>query len=358
MKTVQSKRKNHPKCLQVGFLPYVSLKDDLKIGNVLLWSFYQKKDKYISDEVIKSQIERFLKQYVENSKGREFVKNVTIISYKTTNNFNPLTPKQLRDVKDAATMLFFSTIIRNTNSWAFSSDNFQPICQNFVPGDDLITPTSGSYRTRSVAGLKIEDALFITPFYISHGSDICYDEKFLRALEKLQQDRNNQKLYRRIMTSLEWVAYADTNVNNFNRASRIVMMATAFEILLNGFKDRFDFMKKIKKRTCNDLDDLTSHPFYRYRRMRSTRKIHYNWRKQSKNFSFKEWWAYEFYVLRNRIVHGERIKSKDFVNRKGEDYFLLSIQFFEECLKKLLAEKKYYSYDVVADIWTEIYDKI
>lgn len=342
-------RQNKLKHLQFTFLPYISIKEDLKIGEVLLWPFYIKKDKYIKDFLIRSQIEKFLKQYVDIK--QKPLQNITMVSYKSPDNFHPLTETQSRKIRDTVTILCFSTIIKNTKWCAFSSDDFQLFHQNFIPGDERIAPASGSFIRRTVGGLKIKEVLFITPFYISHGWDISYDESILRALEKLQQDKKSKEFYRRIITSLEWVSYAYTNVDNFNYASRIVMMATAFEILLNGFKDRFEFMKKIKQLTCNSLENT--------KKMRSTRMIYYKGKKQKKNFSFKEWWAYEFYELRNKIVHGKEVKNKDFKNRKRKEYFLLSIKFFVECLKKLLSKHNYYIYNFVDQIlWARIYEEI
>ena len=322
-KTMKNKNIAETKYLQFSFLPYISLKDDLKIGNVLLWPFYKKKDTYIKNLLIKKQLEKFLKQYVNNLKNREPLENIFILSYKSPNNFKPLTKKQLKEVSDVVTILCFSTIIRNTDYWAFSKDDFQLFHQEFAPGSDRIVPSSGSFIKRTVGGLKIDEVLFITPFYISHSSGwyMNYDEEILRALEKLQQDDNNREFYKRIITSLEWVAYAYTNVDNFKYESRIVMMSTAFEILLDGFNNRRQFMKKIKNLTCDPLDETN--------KMRSTREIYYEGKKQRKKFSFKEWWAYEFYDLRSRIVHGKEVRNKDIRNRKGKEYFLLAIKFFE-----------------------------
>lgn len=348
---METGKKTQPRHLQFSFLPYISLRDDLKIGNVLLWSFYKNKDTYITNQLVKAQIQKLLKQYVNNSKRREPLENITTVSYKSPNNFNRLTAKQLREARDVVTILCFSTIIRNKTWCAFSSDDFQLMRQNFIPGDEGIAPSSGSFIRRTAGGLKIEEVLFVTPFYVSRGWDIDFDEKILRALEKLQQDKNNQELYRRIITSLEWVAYAYTNVDNFNYTSRIVMMATALEILLDGFRNRWDFMKKIKRYTFNE-DDKDS-------KNRERRTIKTNKGPAEKEYSFKEWWAYEFYDLRSRAVHGDEIKDKAIRNRKGKEYFLSSIKFFEECLKKLLQAQKFYSYDLLDQmVWSRIRDDI
>jgi hypothetical protein len=347
---MKTTKKTKLKQLQFTFLPHISIKDDLKIGEVILWSFYKKKDEYIKNQLIKSQIEQYLKRYVDNLGKHDPLKNITIVSYKFTNNFKPLTKIQARKIRDIVTILCFSTIIKNNNWLAFSSDDFQLVRQNFIPGDDGITPSSGSFITRKVGGLKIEEVLFITPFYVSQGWDINYDEKILKGLEKLYKDKKSKEFYKRVINSLEWVLYAYTNVDNFNYLSRIVMMATAFEILLNGFRDRFEFMKKIKQLTCNSYDT---------KKMKSTREIYYKNKRQRKSFSFKEWWAYEFYDLRSKIVHGEQIRSNYLKNRKGKEYFLLSVKFFLECLKKLLSQHNYYDYDYEDRIlWAGIYQEI
>lgn len=336
--------------LQFNLLPYISLKDEVRIGNVLLWPFYHHKDQYIKDTSIRTQIEKFLKQYIDNSPERNPLSSLTMVSYKSPDNFRALRPIQTKEIRDAIIILCFSTILRNRSFGAFSSDDFQLLHQNFTPGDDGIATSSGSLIRTTNGGLKINEVFFATPLYINQGRNIIYNEEILKALERLQQDTKNQEFYRRVITALEWVAYSYTNVENFNYASRIVMMATAFEVLLDGFRDRWEFIKKIKKFTCNSLDE---------KKMRSVRIVKINNAEEEKDISFKEWWAYEFYNLRNKIVHGREVKNKDFKNRKRAQHFLLAIKFFEECLKKLLGEKGYYQYDSTDElVWAGIYSEI
>ena len=110
-------------------------------------------------------------------------------------------------------------------------------------------------------------------------------------------------------------------------------------------------MKKIRRYTCNAGD---KDPKNRQKRTIPTRKG-----PETREYSFKEWWAYEFYDLRSRIVHGNKIGKRDIRNRKGNEYFLLSIEFFEECLRKFLERHNYYSYDLKDQImWAGIHRKI
>lgn len=343
--------KSHPTHLQFSFLPYIALKDELKIGDILLWPFYEKKDAYIKQETIRVQIQRLLAQYVENSKELKPLSNITMLSYRSPNYLKPLTEEQLTEMKNVVTSLCFCTIIRNINFYAFSSDDFQLVRQNFIPGDDGIVPSSGSIITRTYGGPKVDEILFIRPFRVSSGQTIIFDEKILRSLEELQQDQQNQHLSRQIMNALEWVGYAYANADNFNYFSRIVMMATAFEILSGGYRNRWEFMKKIKKYTCNPGDNNSKD--------REKRSIRTSKGLEVREYSFKEWWAYEFYDLRSRIVHGDEIGDRDIRNRKGNEYLFLSFEFFEECLKRILDRHNYYSYGPIDQIiWAGIHAKI
>lgn len=366
MNTVDKKKSGSKRSVQLFFLPYISLRCDLNLGSVLFWSFYEKKEEYIPDQLLKAEMENLIKRWVKNTKEQEPLEAVTVVSYGSPESCRPLTEKQFQDVKDAITILCFSTIIRNTELCAFSSDDFQLVSLDFFPGSERISLTSGSYIRRNIVGLRIDEVIFPTPYYISSGgnlpaerlSGIIYDEKVLEALARLLQHRSNRRFCRRIITSLEWIAYSYTNVNNFNYASRIIMLATAFEILLDGFNNRFGFMRKIKNLTCGSLD-LQWKDRIDNTRMRSARKIYTEGRRQWMTFSFKEWWAYEFYDLRSHIVHGSRMKDKDFRNRKGKEYLLVGIAFFKECLKQLLTEHGYYAYDYTDEmLWAGIYDEI
>ncbi|NQU73945.1 MAG: hypothetical protein HQ547_04475 [Candidatus Omnitrophica bacterium] len=334
--------------LQMAFLPYAPLKEELRIGDIILWPFYQKRTEYLKNQAIDAHIKQFLKQYVNHSKKREPLENITIVSYGSPDNFNPPSQEVAEEIRDAVKILFFATVIRN-NSWrAFASNDFQLVYQHFRLGDDGIAPSSGSFIRRTYGGPRIDDILFIKPFNIASGYDIDYDGKILKALATLPK-KTHDKLHRRIMRSLEWVMYAYNNSDGFSFDSRIIMMSTAFEILLDGFDGRWDFVNKVSRLICTYYD--------RAEKNRETRRVTINKSIIDKELSYKEWWAYEFYVLRNDLVHGKSIDDKRYKNRKDKDYFTLSVRFFEICLKKTLGN--HYDYDMGERIKTSnIYDEV
>ncbi len=73
------KMKSQQTHLQFSFLPYITLKDELKIGDILLWPFYKKKDIYLRQETIRIHIQRLLAQYVENSRELKPLPNITML---------------------------------------------------------------------------------------------------------------------------------------------------------------------------------------------------------------------------------------------------------------------------------------
>ena len=146
--------------LEFAFLPYALLRDDIKIGDVLLWPFYAKKDKYIEDQPIRSWMEQYFKQYIDPRKEKRPLKNPTIVSYKSPNNFEPFPKKQ--ELENTVTMLSFSAITKKPDT--FSSDNFQLYYQRFKQGDNRIALYSGSYIHYNDGLYKIEDLIFTTTY--------------------------------------------------------------------------------------------------------------------------------------------------------------------------------------------------
>jgi len=333
-----------------AFIPYIEIKSDIKFSNVIFWSF-EKEDSYISDERIKIHIKNILNRYVDYT-NKKPLKKITMVSYESPDNFIVFNEQQIKEIKEATFVLSFCSIIRNVDFRAFPSDNFQIVFQNFVPGDTSISISSGSYIHNTIGGPKLDEVLFITPYYITQGwGYVDYDERLFESILALKNDLDNEELFARIIRALEWVYHAYSNVSMINFLSRIIMMSTAFELLFNGIGGRKDFTKKIKKHSCNVLDDRDEY--------RETRIMKINGKEEEVELSLKEWWAYDFYILRNNIVHGNTEEEIQIKNEKGFDYFLLSINFFEESLKRILSEYGYYEYTEVDEIsWASIYDKV
>ena len=122
--------------LQLTFLPYIFLKEELQIEEFIFWPFDKKKDEYIKDFNIKRYLELIFCQYI--TRTEEKLKDITIISLKNGSNFQPFPESQFEKLKAIVLILAFCTIIRNSPIIFFCNENFEIIRQNFSIGKDKI----------------------------------------------------------------------------------------------------------------------------------------------------------------------------------------------------------------------------
>src|SRR5689334_4528466 len=62
--------------------------------------------------------------------------------------------------------------------------------------------------------------------------------------------------------------------------------------------------------------------------------------RQGKPFDDTEvgWWCRDFYDLRSRLTHGERILGADLRIANGQEHLRIALHIFEECIYGLLQE--------------------
>ncbi len=136
----------------------------------------------------------------------------------------------------------------------------------------------------------------------------------------------------RIFRSLEFFRLTHTEVDlglnqpdTIASLSKLVMMATAFEILLQfpeSSKSNF-FAEKIDNTIKSDEFLMEERP------NRKNKLI-----KRSK----AGWWAWDFYKLRNRIVHGDKIELEELLYKKWITYNIVADLVFWEFIKRELYE--------------------
>ena len=128
----------------------------------------------------------------------------------------------------------------------------------------------------------------------------------------------------RLFRSLEWFRLAHTEANNVSEASRLVMMCTAFEILLDFPEDKKSvyFAEQVDKRLKKDssVTEPRKHRNTPYTRIRAA------------------WWAYDFYQLRNKIVHGGEFKPEDGEYKDWINYSIVADLVFWELIVKELTD--------------------
>ncbi|VAX23726.1 hypothetical protein MNBD_NITROSPINAE03-531 [hydrothermal vent metagenome] len=284
---------------QVSFLPWAGLEEEIQIGPITFWPFHTKAEENINEKCIKDQLKRILKSYVDH-KG-DPVKTITICSH-GAHDFRELRKKEFDELVCAVDALIFATICptvkhaicnNNRSMGPPSADRYQLITQNFTPGINDISIRAGNTLH---GGWKIGDVTFTEPWHMG-GYFASQDKELLKGLGKVLDDNFSSGIRDRIFRSLEWFRLAHTQSDVVSELSKVVMMATAFEIVLqvskNGGKKR-EIAKKLEKRFKNDLS---------IEEEKTTRK-------GTVTFPKISCWAWDFYELRNEIVHGDNIDPK------------------------------------------------
>jgi len=161
----------------------------------------------------------------------------------------------------------------------------------------------------------------------------CFNDEIIDALSKLQSP-DNIKLQERVFRSLEWVRFAHSDSEEVSEGAKIVMMGTAFEILLH-ITDR----RNKKRQLMNRLDKLCRS----FVSAMEFRKLD----EEKVEFSRIAWWMHDFYNLRNDIVHGGQLDDAKFCVEQPDDKFEYGVNHLQvatvvigECIWRLLCEKK------------------
>lgn len=182
-------------------------------------------------------------------------------------------------------------------------------------------------------GWKIDDISFSEPW--ARGGISCNPEdKILKGFEKCFSQEIEQNIRERIFRSLEWFRMAHIEDNGVSIVSKLVMMATGFETLLkfprNGKRNYF--VEYIEDKVATD-------EFIKGDRT--------DW--EGKNYSLAGWWAWDFYELRNRIVHGDIISSNDLIYKEWIGHLNVADLVFWECIQQELLTNKLVGDDIYPD---------
>jgi hypothetical protein len=167
-----------------------------------------------------------------------------------------------------------------------NSERFQLITQGLGNLEDYVNVVSGGMQ--QVSG--IDDVHFCIPWCA--GSDFYrLDDDFVVPLSALVHDASS--LGERLGRALEWFRLAHTGNDETSEFSRVVMMATAYEILLDPDDQK-------REGICTAINDLTAQREVRTERVTIGRKVF--------DLSAPAVWFDHFYRLRNQIVHGDQVE--------------------------------------------------
>lgn len=319
-------------------MPYLPIKTYFKISNLLVWSYKNKKDDFISDVNLKNHIDKLVACYKLHT-GRP-IDNPAIISTTKLDFANP-TIKTIRKIEAIKNILLLTCILEN-NPWSFmTSDNFEVFYQRFNVGDEGIATKAGAIHSITTGGYNVNQISFVKPEHVNLSTltSLRVNKSVLDALEDAMNGAKVDTVKSQIIQSLNPFFNAYRNSNETSWASRILLMIMSFELLF-GASSRESFKKNILKYSLfgSPYNPLPVHS-YPIINTQTGAIIKYS------SLTYNEIWAEEFYKLRHRIIHGDTIYDSDFIfndllnlTLKQNPHFYIAVNFFVVCLLNKLRE--------------------
>lgn len=324
--------------MQIVYFPYLPLKDnqEIKVGNVVVWHFYSLAEKYIPDDKTRSFIHRLIETNVQGE-NNEKVKGVSIVSIGPT-DFRIFSTTEEQEVQEVKLLLFLSKIAKTNTTilgsgadgWTLSTtENFEPVYQNFEWGNDHISETAGYIVNIGSMGYRLHEKKFHKPSHVIVSPfGLSLDEELLVELPRVRK-KNGKRLFRRIMRATDLLSQAYYNTANVSRNARVLLQASAFETLLNLDYPPRKYFKEFLERYC-DIPGEKKHRHY----YRDHGRAH-----RDRDRSIKVLWGNAFFELRNQIIHGDIITEEKYQFRNGDRHFDIAILFFCLLVKKLINNK-------------------
>lgn len=316
--------KEEKRKIAVGILPWAGLKEDTQVGPVTFWSWDSSK---VQDEDVKNQLERFFKIFVDHYSKQ--VDTIVVCSHGKP-DFHIFEEKEYNELLAAINVLVFSAICPEVKRGVCSNNNSiaPPTAERYdffgqkfkIPDDRLVVvPTRSSTHWEEIDNVHIS-----MPWGVSGPWGAAPNTELLGAFDKVFDESFPSEVRERIFRSLEWFRLAHTEANNVSDASKLVMMSTSFEILLDfpEQKKSVYFAEQIEKKLKKDnsVTETREHNGKQYTCIKAAR------------------WAYDFYQLRSKIVHGEQFKPEDGGYKDWINYNIIADLVFWELIVKELFE--------------------
>jgi hypothetical protein len=310
---------------QFSLLPYFpALSTDLTVNRVHFFNFAAFKDTYIDSVLLRSRIGEYCALYVDESLEPLLSPTVAVID--SDYSFVPLNDPLLTDLQKYSLALLTCSIGDEQEIAMCVSEQFTLLTQNFTLTEDAIAyPTGSFYRVTNWRSLST--TRLVRPAYVPNETILYrFEKKLMEGLANMidLHDPTDERVFK----ALTWVRYAFLNADGNSYESRVVMMATAFEIFFdlprNGKEEEF----------AGRLESLLQVDKMGHSMIRKP-----NARGVMKTSTMYGWWARDFYSLRSRIVHEGVVSKNDLVNAKGAQHLLLALKILKFCLYRLLEQR-------------------
>lgn len=302
---------------EVLFMPWADLGVPMRIGpfQFVPWSKVS-----VVDEGVREYLEGYFGRHIDHF-GKP-VDSVTLVLH-DSHDFTPSSYSPHDQPRDAVDAFIFSTIgppvvaavaANDRNLAPPTADRYQLLQQNFRPGDEDVAVKVGG----STHGGRIAKINFPKPWDLG-GAFAIPDDDMAFALGQLMDARAPQGVRVRIFRALEWFRLAHTVGDGASEFSKVVMMATAFEILLQ-FPDRLK-----RWHFVTTIDSLLRRP----ETLTTTLNAPGG---STQTVGLPAAWASDFYRLRNQIVHGDVVALEDLRFYQWISHLVVADVVFWQCV--------------------------
>lgn len=343
--------------LQIAFFPHLYMGNiaEIDFGFAKVWNFHLKKDLYITDLATKEKIEKILKMYLSNNSPLSRpIKGIGIVLIEK-NDFRAFNDSDKYIIKLIQNILFLCFLSKNntlpfngnTGHGMASSENFDVVFQKFNLQDDYVAEFTGYILPFMVGGFTFDELRFHKPNFIPSPSNFSLDMDLFRDFIKLKKGK--PAVFKRIINSTEIMRESYYNSQHLSENARVLLQMSAFEILLKipeGREQRKFFKEKVgaMSRILN-------------------KRLFINYYSKPRNSSNKEYltinqlWAEKFYLLRNKIIHGNSPSKKEFIFKNKQRHIEIALLFFILGVKKQLEKSIRKSFCDNEIIWKKWEDK-
>jgi len=250
-------------------------------------------------------------------------------------DFKELTADQHALINELRLVLFLgflsgrNVVLNGVNAGHFvaTSENFISVIQNFDVNNEYISEDSGLLVRKLDGGYKISEFKSIAPPYVSFPLSFYIDEILIRRLLKMR--KRSKRTYDLILRSAETLFQAYYNDPFVSINARILLIASAFEILmqspLNKARETF---KALIASQCN----LVGEKEYNFKSPRNATKS------EIEKGTVKVIWAEKFFLLRNRIIHGDKVPNTQYTFKNTQHHLMISTMFYVFLIKYKIAK--------------------
>lgn len=308
---------------EVAFLPWLGLQQTVTVGPVTFSPF---EPGSVAEPSIRDYLSRYFPRYVEVD--GEPVRVIVVARHTGVTGFRYHTQPERLDLMRAASALSFSgiaealtvRIVHHNEVPVPSADAFQLLFQRFTAGSKFVEVVAGRTRYH----WPVDEVMFTRPWAASPVFGDA-DQRSLDAFGTLlvRPGAFDPDFVERVWRSLEWFRLAHLDGADQTDEAKAVAAATAFESLfgLQENDKQVEFAKRVETLVCDPEMD---------------RDVRVRPKGKKLQLSLAGCWAWDFYELRSRLVHGDAVPAHALNSTSGTSHLVVADLVLRECLLREL----------------------